>query len=73
MKISLHWLKTEERIKKDKLQKWKRTGWKSFRYVVLTLILASVFFIASLLFSPENYIVVITPGPPASLVNAGMG
>lgn len=63
----------EERVKKDKLSRWKRIGWKGLLYVVSALVLVSAFFIASVLFSPENYLVVTTPEPPTSLVKAGMG
>ena len=63
----------EEHIKSDRHQKWQRTGWLSLLLVVLGLLLASVFFVASVLFSPEDYLIVTTLDPPASLVKAGMG
>lgn len=63
----------EERIKKDRRHNWKRIGWRALLLIVLGTLLASILFIASVLFSPENYLVVTTPEPPVSLVKAGMG
>ena len=63
----------EDRIKKDKRHKWRIVGWKSLLFIILGLFLASILFIFSVLFSPENYLVVTTPEPPASLAKSGIG
>lgn len=63
----------EKRLNQNKLYKSKSVWKKGLLYGTLGLLIAFLLFVASILFSQENYLVVTTPDTPASLVKAGMG
>lgn len=63
----------ETRVNQEKWFKSRPMWKKGLLYVTIGLFLAFFLFIASILFSPESYLIVTTPDPPASLTKAGMG
>ena len=63
----------EKRVKQKKQSKSKAVWRKGLLCCALGLFLASLLFVASVLFSPKKYLIVTTNDLPVSLVKAGLG
>ena len=63
----------EKRISQKKTVRSRKLWRRGLLYAAAGVLLLTLLFVASVLFSPERYLVVMTPDPPVSLVKAGMG
>lgn len=63
----------EKRVNLRKNLKYRFSWQKGIKYAITGLLIVFLLFIASMLFSPENYLIVTTPDPPSSLVKMGIG
>lgn len=63
----------EKRVHQGKKLNFGSFWKKGIKYATMGLLIVFLLFILSVLFSPENYLVVTTSDPPSSLVKMGIG